>query len=100
MKADTCYISTFDDPENKFFTSITAYDNDKYLMEGVRNINSHSWDKNSDGTITVSFNCGENAKNNIDTQGNDFTFTSRHYGVNPKVMASAKDPIISAVEAQ
>jgi len=100
MKADTCYTSTFDDPENKFFTSITAYDNDKYLMEGVRNINSHSWDKNSDGTITVSFNCGENAKNNIDTQGNDFTFTSRHYGVNPKVMASAKDPIISAVEAQ
>ena len=57
-------------------------------------------DKNSDGTVTVSFNCGENAKNNIDTQGNDFTFTSRHYGVNSKVMASAEDPIISAVEAQ
>ena len=100
MKADICYTSTFDDPENKFFTSITAYDNDKYLMEDVRNINSHTWDKNSDGTITVSFNCGENAKNNIDTQGNDFTFTSRHYGVNPKVMASAEDPIISSVAAQ
>ena len=100
MKADTCYTSTFDDPENEFFTSITAYNNDKYLMEDVRNINSHTWDKNSDGTVTVSFNCGETAKNNIDTQGNDFTFTSRHYGVNPKVMASAEDPIISAVEAQ
>ena len=100
MKADTCYTSTFDDPENEFFTSITAYDNDKYLMEGVRNINSHSWVKNSDGTITVSFNCGELTKNNIDTQGNDFTFTTRHYGVNPKVMNSAKDPIISAVKAQ
>ena len=35
MKADTCYTSTFDDPENEFFTSITAYDNDKYLMGGA-----------------------------------------------------------------
>ena len=58
------------------------------------------FDVNSDGTITVSFNCGENAPNNIDTQGNDFTFTSRHYGVNPKVINSAKDPIISALKAQ
>ena len=100
MKADVCYTTTFEDPENKFFTSITAYDGDKYLMEGVRNINSHTWDKNEDGTITVSFNCGETAKNNIDTQGQDYTFTSRHYGVNPKVMEADKDPIISAVMTQ
>lgn len=100
MKADVCYTTTFEDPENKFFTSITAYDGDKYLMEGVRNINSHTWDKNKDGTITVSFNCGETAKNNIDTQGQDYTFTSRHYGVNPKVMEADKDPIISAVVTQ
>ncbi|MCG9629329.1 DUF1214 domain-containing protein [Vibrio sp. Isolate30] len=100
MKADVCYTSTFEDPENKFFTSITAYDGDKYLMEGVRNVNSHTWDKNEDGTITVSFNCGETAKNNIDTKGQDYTFTSRHYGVNPKVMETDKDPIISAVVAQ
>ncbi|WP_261904826.1 DUF1214 domain-containing protein [Vibrio fortis] len=100
MKADVCYTSTFEDPENKFFTSITAYDGDKYLMEGVRNVNSHTWDKNEDGTITVSFNCGETAKNNIDTKGQDYTFTSRHYGVNPKVMEADKDPIISAVVAQ
>ncbi len=100
MKADVCYTTTFEDPENKFFTSITAYDGDKYLMEGVRNVNSHTWDKNADGTITVSFNCGDNAMNNIDTKGNDYTFTSRHYGVNPKVMDVTDDPIISAVKAQ
>lgn len=100
MEANVCYTTTFEDPENKFFTSITAYDGDKYLMEGVRNINSHTWDKNADGTITVSFNCGDNAKNNIDTKGNDYTFTTRHYGVNPKVMDAADDPIISAVKAQ
>ncbi|KZY62219.1 hypothetical protein A3742_11205 [Oleiphilus sp. HI0071] len=99
MKASTCYTSTFEDPKNKFFTSITAYDSDKYLMDGVRHISSNTWDKNADGTITISFNCGEDAKNNIDTKGNDFTFTSRHYGVNPKVMEAKKDPIISAVKA-
>jgi len=100
MKSTTCYTTTFDDPENKFFTSITAYNSDKYLIEGVRHISSHTWDKNPDGTITVSFNCGEAAKNNIDTKGIDFTFTSRHYGVNPKVMESAQDPIIAAVKAE
>ncbi|QIA63548.1 DUF1214 domain-containing protein [Vibrio astriarenae] len=100
LKANICYTTTFADPENKFFTSITAYDGDKYLMEGVRNINSHTWDKNEDGSITISFNCGESAKNNIDTKGNDFTFTSRHYGVNPKVMVANEDPIISALKAE
>lgn len=100
MKADVCYTTTFEDPQNTFFTSITAYDADKYLMEGVRNINSHTWESNKDGTITVSFNCGESAKNNIDTKGNDYTFTSRHYGVNPKVMEASDDPIISAIQVQ
>ena len=69
-------------------------------MEGVLSINSHSWDKNQDGTITVSFNCGEKANNNIDTKGNGFTFTTRHYGVNPNVIKSAQDPIIAAVKAE
>ncbi len=100
MKAEVCYTSIFNDPESKFFTSITAYDADKYLMEGVNNINSHTWEKNSDGTITVSFNCGADAKNNIDTKGNDFTFTSRYYGVNSVVMEMSEDPIIDAVKAQ
>ena len=100
MKASICYTTTFKDPENKFFTSITAYDADKYLMEGVRSISSHTWVKNEDETVTVSFNCGDSAKNNIDTRGNDFTFTTRHYGVNPTVMNSDEDPIIAAVKAE
>ncbi|MFD2167598.1 hypothetical protein ACFSJY_15210 [Thalassotalea euphylliae] len=99
MKASVCYTTTFEDPENAFFTSITAYDKDKYLMEGVNNINSHRWDKNSDGTITVSFNCGADAKNNIDTKGADFTFTTRHYGVNQKIIDAVEDPIIANVKA-
>ncbi|MGF1751743.1 MULTISPECIES: hypothetical protein [Vibrio] len=100
MKAATCYTTTFNNPENRFFTSITAYDSDKYLIEGVRHISSNSWQENKDGTVTVSFNCGDTAKNNIDTKGQDFTFTSRHYGVNPTVMKAKHDPIISALITQ
>ena len=100
MKASICYTTTFEDPENAFFTSITAYDGAKYLMEGVKNVNSHRWEKNSDGTITISFNCGDKAKNNIDTKGNDYTFTTRHYGVNQKIIDAPEDPIIANVKAQ
>jgi len=78
--------TTFENPESKYFTSITAYDKNRYLMEGVKNVNSHTWVKNEDGTITVSFNCGDEAVNNIDTKGHDFTFTMRYYGVNQKVV--------------
>lgn len=100
MKASVCYTSTFADPENKFFTSITPYDSAKYLIPGANVINSHRWNKNSDGSVTISFNCGDTAKNNIDTKGYDFTFTSRHYGVNPKVMAASDDPIIANTKAK
>lgn len=79
------YTTTFEDPESKYFTSITAYDKDRYLMEGVKNVNSHTWTENEDGTITISFNGGENAINNIDTKGQDFSFTMRYYGVSQKV---------------
>ena len=49
---------------------------------------------NSDNTVTVSFNCGEGAKNNIDTKGQDFTFTVRYYGVTDAVIqANNKDAV-------
>lgn len=86
LSASECLSTTFDDPESKYFTSITAYDNDRYLIEGVRNVNSHRWDRNEDGTITVSFNCGNDAPNNIDTKGQDYSFTMRYYGVSQKVV--------------
>lgn len=92
LSADECLSTTFEDPESTYFTSITAYDNDRYLIEGVRNINSHRWDTNDDGTITVSFNCGDKAPNNIDTQGQDFSFTMRYYGVSQKVVDGEVTP--------
>jgi hypothetical protein len=86
LSADKCLSTTFDDPESRFFTSITAYDKERYLIEGVKNVNSHSWTKNEDGSVTVSFNCSDDAPNNIDTKGQDFSFTMRYYGVSQQVM--------------
>ena len=86
LSATECLSTTFEDPESKYFTSFTAYDKDRYLIEGVSNVNSHRWSQNDDGTVTVSFNCGDDAPNNIDTQGQDFSFTVRYYGVSQKVV--------------
>jgi len=92
LSSKKCLTTTFDDPESKYFTSITAYDKDRYLIEGVKNVNSHTWQKNDDGTITVSFNCGTDAINNIDTKGQDFSFTMRYYGVSQKVFDGKISP--------
>jgi len=92
LSADECLSTTFEDPESVYFTSITAYDAERYLIEGVRNVNSHTWEANGDDTITVSFNCGDDASNNIDTQGQDFSFTMRYYGVSQKVVDGEISP--------
>ncbi len=92
LSASECLSTTFEDPESRYFTSITAYDKSRYLIDGVRNVSSHSWTPNADGTFTVSFNCGEDAPNNIDTNGQDFSFTMRYYGVSQKVVEGAVAP--------
>jgi hypothetical protein len=43
-------------------------------------------------SITVSFNCGAGAVNNIDTHGQEFSFTLRYYGVSQKVMDGKVTP--------
>lgn len=86
LSADECLSTMFEDPESTYFTSITAYDKDRYLIEGVSNVNSHRWGPNTDGTITVSLNCGDEAPNNIDTMGQDFSFTMRYYGASQSVV--------------
>ena len=96
----SCKTTTFKDPKNKFFTSVTAYDSEKYLIEGAVSINSYSWAVNDDNTVTISFNCGDDAINNIDTSayGKDFTITTRHYGATQEVIDSKVDIIISAIK--
>jgi S-adenosylmethionine/arginine decarboxylase-like enzyme len=65
---------------------------DEMYCYRVRHISSHTWQENKVGTITVSFNCGDNAVNNIDTKGMDFTFTMRYYGLSQKVMDGKISP--------
>jgi hypothetical protein len=100
IDGDTCKTTTFEDPKNRFFTSVTAYDAEKYLIEGAVAINSYSWEANADGTVTISFNCGDDAINNIDTSayGKDFTITTRHYGATQEVIDSKFDIIIKAIK--
>ena len=90
------YSTTFMNPQSVYFTSITVYDAQRYLFEDedIVNINSNSWEVNSDNTVTISFNCGDDAKNNINTKGQDFTFTVRYYGVTePVIRANNKDAV-------
>lgn len=84
------YQTTFMNPQSVYFTSITVYDAQRYLFEDedIVNMNSNWWEVNDDNTVTISFNCGEDAKNNITTKGQDFTFTVRYYGVTEPILSA------------
>lgn len=86
-----CMTTTFMNPESVYFSSITVYDARRYLFldEDIKRVNSNTWEVNSDNTVTVSFNCGKNAKNNITTKGQDYTFTTRFYGVTEQVIRTS-----------
>jgi hypothetical protein len=84
--AGVCQTVTFEEPDNKYFTSITLYDEAGYMIDSSRfSINSYEWDKNIDGTVTINFNCGDDAINNLKTDGQDFNYTVRNYGVTQRV---------------
>jgi hypothetical protein len=90
------YQTTFMNPQSVYFSSITVYDAQRYLFEDedIKSVNSNTWVVNSDNTVTVSFNCGDDAINNINTKGQDFTFTVRYYGVTaPVIEANNKDAV-------
>ena len=93
MSGDVARSITFDDPKNKFFTSFTLYDSDGYLMEGETHINSKMWKPNDDGTITIHFNAGEEAINNLFSGGKPFNYTIRNYGVSQKVIDGTWRPL-------
>ena len=94
-----CQTVTFEEPDNKYFTSITVYDETGYMIDSSRfSINSYEWDKNTDGTVTISFNCGEDAINNLLTGGQDFNYTVRNYGVSQRVVDDefgGREPVIT-----
>ncbi|CAK2024489.1 DUF1214 domain-containing protein [Vibrio crassostreae] len=79
--ANTCHQATFEDPKNDAFWSVTVYDKAGFMFNDLASLNSHSATPNSDGSYTISFGCGENAPNNIETANESgvFNLGIRHY---------------------
>lgn len=73
-RAAKCSTMTFDAPELQYdrsaFWSLTAYDANGWVVTDTFRMNSTDATQNEDGSYTVSFNCGANAINNIETSEN------------------------------
>ncbi|MEO1036080.1 MAG: DUF1254 domain-containing protein [Pseudomonadota bacterium] len=82
-----CYQATFSDPQNEAFWSITVYDKAGFMFNDVANVNSNLATPNPDGTYTVSFGCGEDAPNNLQTANESgvFNLSARHYRPSERV---------------
>ena len=85
-KSDICYTATYTQPKVDQFWSITAYNNQKYLMSNESNIiNTGNVKLNDDGSFTVHFGSKEacngvdDIKNFILTTENDWGFLMRAY---------------------
>ena len=80
-------IMTFEDPENQAFWSITVYNAAGFMFSDAANVSSDTATPNDDGTFTLSFGCGRDAPNNMETANESgvFTLGIRHYRVGDKV---------------
>ena len=79
--SNVCHQSTFKDPKNEAFWSITVYNKVGFMFNDVASVNSHNVKPNADGTFTVSYGCGDKAPNNIKTKNDSgvFNLGIRHY---------------------
>jgi len=86
--ATGCYELTFEDPKNKHFWSITAYNRAGFMFSDTANVNSYHAKANADGTYTVRLGCGQQYPNNIPIQNDSgvFSITARHYGPSERVL--------------
>lgn len=84
---DQCHQATFEDPENKAFWSFTVYDKKGFMFNDLAHVSSNTATANKDGSYTVSFGCGSDAPNNIETQNDSgvFNLAVRHYIPTDKV---------------
>lgn len=104
FSTDSCYQLTFEDPKNGAFWSVTVYDKNGFMFNELANFSSNTARKNSDGTYTVSFGCGENAPNNlsIDNPSNVFNIIVRHYRPSQRVIEEGYRivPLMKAVSSK
>ena len=101
---NSCYQLTFEDPNNGAFWSITVYDKDGFMFNDLANYSSNTAKRNSDGTYTISFGCGEGSPNNlaIDNPSNEFNILARHYRPSKRVIEEGYRivPLIKAVPSR
>jgi hypothetical protein len=97
--ADTCHEVTFADPKNKAFWSLTVYNKAGFMFNDHANLSSNNATPNADGTYTISFGCGENTLNNIETANDSgvFNLSMRHY--QPSEIVSEGLRILPTVKA-
>lgn len=103
-KSTVCYTATYEQPKVDQFWSITAYNNEKYLMSNENNIiNTGNAVINDDGTFTVHFgskeacNGVEEIKNFILTTESDWGFLMRAYEADVESFKKYKLPEINTV---
>ncbi|MCX2980239.1 DUF1254 domain-containing protein [Halieaceae bacterium IMCC14734] len=100
--ANICHQSTFTDPKNRAFWSITVYNKAGFMFNDLANLSSNTATPNADGTYTISFGCGADAPNNIETANDSgvFNLGIRHY--QPSEMVSVEGfrvlPTVKAVK--
>lgn len=102
-KHDVCYTATYQPPVVEQFWSITAYNNEKYLMANEHNIiNSGNANLNDDGSFTVHFGTeaackGQSIKNFILTTEDNWGFLMRAYGADVEAFKAYQIPEIKPV---
>ena len=84
---NVCHQAKFQDPKDKAFWSITVYGKAGFMFNDFANLSSNTATPNADGTYTLSFGCGENAVNNVETKNDSgvFNLAVRHYQVSDLV---------------
>ncbi len=103
-RKDTCYTATYTQPKVGQFWSITAYNNEKYLMSNEHNIiNTGNVVLNDDGTFTVHFgpkSCmtRKDVKNFILTTEDNWGFLMRAYEPDVEAFRAYKIPEIKPVD--
>ncbi len=84
LSKNVCYKATYDEPgyNDLGFFSFTMYGEDKYLHEGINNLNDRTIKKNEDGTFTLYFGskelCGD-VDNLLDTPSDNWNLVVRVY---------------------
>jgi hypothetical protein len=87
LSASECMVMNSEAPNDKYFSSLTFYDQAGYILaKGDNHISNTTWKLSKDDSLTISMNCGDGAINNIDTAGQDYQYISRHYGAGKAVI--------------